>query len=113
MAVNYRSMAAIKTDGTLWAWGQGSYGILGLGNQSGVNSPVQVGALTNWLTISGGAYHTVAIKTNGTLWAWGVGSNGDLGLGNTGNNFSPVQVGGLTTWLTAAAGYQWTLATHS
>jgi alpha-tubulin suppressor-like RCC1 family protein len=46
--------ASIKTDGTLWVWGQGAYGKLGDGTVVYKSSPVQVGALTNWAQASAG-----------------------------------------------------------
>ena len=103
-AGSYSSLA-IKTNGTLWSWGQNSYGRLGLGNTTDYSSPKQVGALTTWASISAGSgYWTAAIKTDGTLWSWGSNSYGRLGLGDTNNRSSPVQVGSLTNWLTVAAG---------
>ena len=81
---------AIKTDGTLWAWGEGSDGQLGFGNTSNTSSPAQVGALTTWSQVKGGRKSTYAIKTDGTLWAWGAGSDGALGHNNTTNLSSPV-----------------------
>ncbi|MDI6642051.1 MAG: hypothetical protein QME68_07060, partial [Elusimicrobiota bacterium] len=58
---------AIKTDGTLWAWGNNSMGQLGLGDNTDRNTPTQVGTDTNWSSVSCGYYHTLAIKTeNGT-----------------------------------------------
>ena len=107
---------AIKTDGTLWSWGfNQSYGSLGIGDTTNRSSPVQVGALTTWSTISGGeaGYHAAAIKTDGTLWTWGYNYTGQLGLGSSGNyakRSSPVQVGSLTNWLKVAGGYGHTLA---
>lgn len=91
------SIAAVKTDGTLWVWGGNAYGQLGLGNITPISSPVQVGALTNWSRVWMGIY-TYALKTDGTLWAWGYNTTGYLGLGDETHRSSPVQVGGLTTW---------------
>jgi alpha-tubulin suppressor-like RCC1 family protein len=96
---------AIKTDGTLWSWGNNQYGALGLGNTTNYSSPKQVGALTNWSTISCGGIFNAAIKTDGTLWTWGWGNEGRLGHGNTTSYSSPKQVGALTTWASANAGY--------
>lgn len=65
-----RFTASVKTDGSLWTWGQNGYGQLGSGLSgpgSYRSSPVQVGALTNWLKISCGRYFAAAIKTDGTL----------------------------------------------
>ena len=107
----YGSTAAIKTDGTLWAWGRNNQGQLAQGDTTDYPSPVQVGSLTDWSKL-GSAFrsHFLAIKTDGTLWAWGAGGTGRLGQGNTTAYSSPVQVGALTTWLEAAAAYNGTLA---
>ena len=95
---------AVKTDGTLWAWGYNNIGQLGLNDIVHRSSPVQVGALTNWDKVSGGANHAAAIKTDGTLWAWGLNSSGQLGLTNVVNRSSPVQVGVLTNWKSVFSG---------
>jgi len=91
---------AIKTDGTLWAWGFNTSGQLGLGNITNYSSPKQVGSLTNWSSISAGNYFGMSIKTDGTLWSWGQNGGGQLGQGNIVNTSSPKQVGSLTTWST-------------
>ena len=98
-------MAAIKTDGTLWAWGTNSWGQLGNGAALAVSSPVQIGSLTNWKQINTGYQFTMSVKTDGSLWAWGQGSNGALGIGTTTTLSSPQQVGTLTNWKLVAGGY--------
>ena len=100
----FGSFGAIKTDGTLWTWGTGLAGQLGLNNSTYYSSPKQVGSLTTWLKIISGYRNMMAIKTDGTLWAWGYAANGQLGLGNTTYYSSPVQVGALTTWYTVNSG---------
>lgn len=93
----------------LWTWGTNYQGRLGSGTSgaaSSRSSPVQVGSLTNWKSVSVSSGHTLAVKTDGTLWAWGTGTNGILGLGNTYHRSSPVQVGGLTTWRKVSTGGQ-------
>ena len=87
---------AIKTDGTLWSWGRNRNGTLGLGNQTSVSSPTQVGSDTTWLGVTMQAQTTHAIKTDGTLWVWGGNGYGTLGLNNTTSHYSPVQIPG--TW---------------
>jgi len=53
----------IKTDGTLWSWGWGSCGRLGVGTTSNHSSPVQeISSSTQWCEISNGYAHTVALK---------------------------------------------------
>jgi len=94
----------IKTDGTLWAWGYGGSGQLGLGNTTSYSSPKQVGSLTTWSKIAFGGAHCVAINTSGQLFSWGQNPYGELGLGNTTYYSSPKQVGALTNWSTVSAG---------
>lgn len=89
---------AIKTDGTLWSWGRGSLGGLGLGNETYYSSPKQVGSLTTWSFVAAGLLRCLATKTDGTLWAWGYNNEGALGLNNLTNYSSPKQVGALTNW---------------
>ena len=50
---------AIKTDGTLWAWGNNNWGQLGLGDVANKSSPTQVGSGTNWTRVFGGGDHNI------------------------------------------------------
>ncbi len=97
-------ITAISTEGALWAWGDNGDGMLGDGTVISRSSPVQIGTLTNWQSVSAGNAFTVAIKTDGTLWAWGLGTNGRTGLGIVLSRSSPVQVGALTNWSKVSAG---------
>ena len=101
----YFSTLAVKTDGTLWSWGSNTWGQLGLSNRTTYSSPKQVGALTEWLNVSGNYGSFLAVKTNGTLWSWGYNNTGMLGLGNRTNYSSPKQVGALTNWLQLSSMY--------
>lgn len=83
---------------TLWSWGRGANGLLGSGDTLDRSSPVQVGSLQTWLTLSAAGSFTHVIKNDGTLWTWGVNNVGGLGVGDTINRSSPVQVGNLTDW---------------
>ena len=104
---------AVKTNGTLWSWGDNSSGKLGDNTTAARrSSPVQTVAFgTNWKQVSAGYYSTAAIKTDGTLWAWGYNAGGQLGDNTTTNRSSPVQTilyG--TTWKSVACGYRFTAA---
>lgn len=96
---------AIKTDGTLWAWGSNVYGYLGDGTTVSKNSPVQVGVDTNWASVALGDRHSLGIKTNGTLWAWGYNNASQLGDNTTTDRLVPTQIGTGTNWKSVAAGY--------
>ena len=72
--------AAVKTDGTLWAWGRNADGQLGNATITSTSTPVTTFAGgTNWKQVTCGGYHTAAIKTDGTLWNWGRNTSGQLG----------------------------------
>jgi alpha-tubulin suppressor-like RCC1 family protein len=98
----------LKSDGTLWAWGNNSNGQLGDGTNTDKTSPVLMGTDNNWVSITAGGYHSLGLKSDGTLWAWGENSSGSLGDGTTINKNTPVQVGTDNKWVNITAGY-----THS
>jgi alpha-tubulin suppressor-like RCC1 family protein len=60
----YTGSAAIKTDGTLWTWGNNGSGQLGRNNTVLTSSPVQVGSATNWLKVVCAYKHTLATKSS-------------------------------------------------
>jgi alpha-tubulin suppressor-like RCC1 family protein len=94
------STAAVKTDGTLWTWGNNQYGGLGDGTTTNRSSPgTTAGGGTNWKQVSCGDYSTAAVKTDGTLWTWGYNLYGGLGTGNLTSRSSPgTTAGGGTNW---------------
>jgi alpha-tubulin suppressor-like RCC1 family protein len=92
---------ALKTDGTLWVWGDNEYGQLGDNTTVDKLTPIQIGTTTNWQTIATGIYHSLAIKTDGTLWFWGSRSNI---YGTSSQNNIPTQIGTDTNWLKLAGG---------
>jgi alpha-tubulin suppressor-like RCC1 family protein len=111
VTVGYYHTVAVKTDGTLWAWGRNGEGQLGNGATANVLTPVQVGTVTGWNWVAAGYSHVAAIKTEGTLWAWGNNGNGQIGDGTFGANIlRPAQVGTDTRWNRVAAGANHTVA---
>jgi len=91
---------AIKTDGTLWAWGKNEHGMLGQGNTTYYSSPVQIPGSTWAYAVVDWAF-SAATKTDGTLWTWGHNNTGQLGHNNQTSYSSPKQVPG-TSWGTTA-----------
>ncbi len=104
--------AAIKTDGTLWVWGSGTFGVLGDAQQSDRSTPVTTfSGGTNWKQVSVGTFYTAAIKTDGTLWTWGYGGSGRLGNASTVSVSTPVTTfAGGTNWKQVRAGSNHTAA---
>jgi alpha-tubulin suppressor-like RCC1 family protein len=97
---------ARKTNGTIWCWGENTYGESGTGvTGADILSPAQAGTDTDWAVISGGGPFTCAVKTTSTLWCWGRDNDEQLGHGaGVLNQSSPVQVGTDTDWATVYAG---------
>ena len=100
MCGTYASAMALKTDGSLWAWGYNAFGQLGQNNATEYSSPRQIPG--TWDNIASGSYSNYGVKTDGTLWGWGCGQRGELGLNSNlspayQGRSSPVQIPG-TTW---------------
>jgi alpha-tubulin suppressor-like RCC1 family protein len=76
----YSNVVSLKTDGTLWTWGQGCRGVLGDNSTVSKSSPVQTSTGgTNWKQASAVGGAVAAIKNDGSLWLWGC-SPSSLGL---------------------------------
>jgi len=106
---------AIKTNGTLWAWGGGNgvpnrnFGQLGLGDTIDRYTPAQIGTDSDWAQVTAGYYHSLGIKTNSTLWAWGYNYFGQLGDSTKTDRTPPRQVGTDSDWILVSAGYVHTI----
>ena len=100
---------AIKSDGTLWGWGQNSNLLgLGLGNLANQNLPIQIGTANDWMTVSAGTIHSLAVKTNGTLWSWG--QSTPSGGSQLINSNVPLQIGTDNNWKEVSINYEHVLA---
>lgn len=111
VATASNSVAAIKTDGTLWVWGQNANGQLGDGTVTHRSSPIQtVAGGTMWKQAVVGELSMVALKSDGTLWSWGRGQAGRLGNNTTTDTSSPVQVIGGATWAMVGGGIRHSVA---
>jgi alpha-tubulin suppressor-like RCC1 family protein len=96
---------ALKTNNRLYAWGRGSYRLLGNGSLSDVSSPVLIGTDT-WRSISCGrstaSVFVIGIKTNGSMWAWGTTTTS---MGGAALTASPIRITSDTTnWVTVRCG---------
>lgn len=98
----YVPSAVLKTDGTLWAWGDGTS--TGFGDSSFVlrSSPVQVGSNT-YTSVYLGLY--LGLKTDGNVTSWG---NLPF-IFTTAITSSPIMIGSTKEWISVASGAQYTV----
>ncbi len=111
---------ALKSDGTVWAWGRNSNGQVGKGTvgsadpclcQPVVQVGVGVTGFNNIIAIGGGNSHSIALKSDGTVWVWGDNAFGTVGNGAAGGNQSlPVQNTNITGVSQIAAGFHFNIA---
>lgn len=95
---------ALRSDGTVFAWGRGDAGELGNGRYGNSKVPVVVHKLTRVKAIASGIGTAYAIRRDGTLWAWGDNENGELGNGGASRSNVPVQVHNLANVRAIAGG---------
>jgi alpha-tubulin suppressor-like RCC1 family protein len=95
---------ALRSDGTVFAWGSDEYGKLGVGRALFSSVPIPVPGLSSVVTIGSGSNHTLAVKQDGTVWAWGSNGQGQLGDSTLTDRTSPTQVRGMTNVMAVAGG---------
>jgi len=100
VAAGYWHSLALKSDGSVWAWGYNGNGELGDNTTTQRNTPIQVHGPNNVGFLSGmsavvatdGDSHS--LKSDGTVWNWGYNGNGNLGDNTTTVRRTPVEVHG-------------------
>ena len=105
----YHSLA-VKSDGTVWAWGYNDHGQLGDGTRANRSTPVRVSDLSGAVSVAGGEGHSLAVKSDGTASAWGQNNYGQLGDGTKTDRSTPVRVSDLSGVVSVAGGHWHSLA---
>ena len=93
----------IRAGGSLWCWGEGSWGRLGLGSNTSYDVPMLVGKdledeeavtelMSGWSSVSSTSTHTCGTRDDGTLYCWGNGNWGRLGQGDLSGSQVPLSV---------------------
>ena len=108
---------ALARDGSVYAWGYGASGQLGIGPLPVVNFktrspnvmpevpyPVRLPDLGEVIAIGAGDRHSLALHKDGTVLAWGDNKFGQVGDGTTVNRDRPVVVQGVRNAVAIAAG---------
>jgi alpha-tubulin suppressor-like RCC1 family protein len=111
-AGTFRSLA-LRSDGTVWAWGQEVEGGVTCLGRPCSNRPVLIGGLNEIVSISAGSMHNLALRSDGTVWSWGGNEMGQLGDGTSDDRREPVRVVGLTDVRSIAANWSHSLALRS
>jgi alpha-tubulin suppressor-like RCC1 family protein len=91
---------AVKGDGSLWTWGDGTY------------TPTRIGSDAGWAKIAAGANFNAAVKSDGTLWTWGDNQDGQLGNGGLPGS-TPTLAARDARWAEVAAGNSHVLGLES
>ena len=79
---------AVKSDGSLWAWGRNGAGQLGDGTGTSRSTPTKI--MDGVVQVSASEKHTLAVKSDGSLWVWGRNECGQLGNGTIEN--TPIKI---------------------
>lgn len=87
VAGSHAHFLALKSDGTLWAWGFNDSGQLGNGSYESSAVPTYVDS--GYIAVTAGEGFSLGIKTDGSLWAWGSNAYGQLGQGFAGTAKDP------------------------
>jgi alpha-tubulin suppressor-like RCC1 family protein len=87
---------ALKSDGSLWAWGQNNHGQVGDGTTSNKFAPTRISSELGWKSIAAGSFNGYALKSDGTLWRWGL--DADNGAVKRQNVLVPTQIDPGTNW---------------
>lgn len=91
LIIDELSIYALMTDGSLYTWGQNTFGQLGTGDFENKNAPVKVNITgVKDLKINGNSVYAVTI--DGSLYTWGYNTYGQLGLGDFEDKSTPSKV---------------------
>lgn len=90
---------ALKSDGTVWGWGDARSGALGQNNSSATSCAIKIGGLSGVRIVSISAAlaggHVLALDDQRNLWAWGSNYDNQSGTGyNYGYLATPARVKG-------------------
>ncbi|MHB8961578.1 MAG: RCC1 domain-containing protein [Saccharofermentanales bacterium] len=94
----------LNESGDVYAWGDNSFGQLGIGTTDNKELPAKVEGLTDVIMVSAGAYHTLALSASGDVYAWGRNTFGQIGDGTTTISLSPVRIEDIPPMMEISAG---------
>jgi len=108
-SVSENHVGAIKSDNSLWLWGNNSGGQIGNGTTEAQIVPIKI--MDDVVAISTGIGHTMATRNDGSLWGWGANFVGQLGDGTEIARHEPVKI--MEDVIHVSAGSMHTVAVQS
>lgn len=107
-SAGYAHSLALKSDGTVWAWGNNASGQVGDNSTTNRLAPLRITPAApvfpnTFQAVAAGHDHSLALRNDGTVWSWGANAHGQLGTGTTTASLVPVQVQNLPVGLTVTA----------
>lgn len=104
----------LKSDGSLWAWGENGHGQVGDGTTTDRAEPICVEKGIDWAVVASSCWeHTMALTSSGQLFAWGRNGSGELGDRTTKDGLTPMDSRQSDLWVAAAAGDGFSLGVKS
>ncbi len=114
IASGFAHSLALRSDGSIWGWGNNNHGQLGDSTLSNHPVPIRIGTENDWIKIVAHGNFSMGLKYDGTLWAWGDNGRGQLGDGTQIDRYNPVQeITQSNNWSEVAAGYSHVIALKS
>ncbi|HKP94670.1 MAG TPA: chitobiase/beta-hexosaminidase C-terminal domain-containing protein, partial [Fibrobacteria bacterium] len=104
------SSLVLKSDSTVWSWGNNSFYQNGYSPNVDRATPDQITGLGSIKYVAAGYFHGLAVKRDSTLWAWGDNSYGQLGDSTDTARSAPTRVKALQSVMTVAAGRDFSMA---
>ena len=89
---NSFSVYAILEDGSLYSWGDNSYGLLGVGDEVNKNTPTKVNLPSKIKELITTGLSVYALMEDSSLYSWGYNLDGQLGVGDEVNKNTPTKV---------------------
>lgn len=112
VAAGLEHSCGIKTDRTLWCWGDNYHGQSGNTTGAGIAGRTQIGTVA-WAMVSLSANHSCGLSTRGDIWCWGADDGGALGVAGTSQTSSPLQPAGRSGWVGVSTGKAHTCGIHA
>ncbi|MCM2344320.1 MAG: hypothetical protein NDJ24_07145 [Alphaproteobacteria bacterium] len=95
----------IKSDDTLWCWGNNANGRTGLNTAAGNTLvPTQISGGGTWKQVSAGNEHACGIMSDDTARCWGRNNNGEIGDNSSTQRLVPTALNGGGTWKQISTG---------